>query len=212
MDSVKEPRQRLPFPGCPASEVPGPGQGRRGSPSALPSLPPQPAIPEEFLSAANASQQPPSPKLVGLARCSETAFAPNGLYQGENKALESFQRGLVIAARSTGSRSPPVAPHRGHSRVQALSQSPQAVAAAPQLSVPALALPCPVMPGQGPFNKCWPENNGSIFTKKCSAAKSGLAPAANEKIRLVFCFVLFFFFPAAEFLGKLVWGRHWSTR
>lgn len=66
-----------------------------------------------------------------------------------------------------------------------------------------------VVSGQGPFNKCWPEDNSSIFTKKCSAAKSGLIPAANEKIRLFFDLV---FFPAAEFLGKLVRGRHWSKR
>lgn len=119
MNSVKEPRQRLAFPGCPVSKVPGPGQDETPPPP----LPPQPAIPEEALSAANASQQPPSPKLAGLAGCCETAFAPNGLYQGENKALESFQSGVVIAARSRGSQSPLVAPHRGPSGVQSQPQN-----------------------------------------------------------------------------------------
>lgn len=136
MNPVKEPRQRLAFP---VREVPGPGQGETPPPP----LPPQAAIPEEALSAANASQQPPSPKLAGLARCSETAFAPNGLYQGENKTLESFQSGVVIAARSRSGRSPLVAPHRAPSGVQARPQNQQAVAADPQLNVPALALPFP---------------------------------------------------------------------
>lgn len=61
--------------------------------------------PQRALSATNASQQPPK-KLVGLARCSETAFAPNGLYQRENKALESFQREVSAAALRRGQRSP----------------------------------------------------------------------------------------------------------
>lgn len=66
------------------------------------------------------------------------------------------------------------------------------------LPLSSVSQPClchsPVLSGQGPFNKCWPEDNSSIFTKKCSAAKSGLAPAANEKIRLCdFWFFNFFF-------------------
>lgn len=56
-----------------------------------------------------------------------------------------------------------------------------------------------VVSGQGPFNKCWPEDNSSIFTKKCSAAKSGLIPAANEKISLFFG-LFFFFFLLQSFL------------
>lgn len=58
------------------------------------------------------------------------------------------------------------------------------------LSQPWLCHPT-VVSGQGPFNKCWPQDNSSIFTKKCSAAKSGLVPAANEKIRLFFGLVFF---------------------
>lgn len=90
-----------------ARGVPRPGL-RGGDPATAASLARHPS-PRRALSAANASQQPPK-KLVGLARCSETAFAPNGLYQRENKALEGFQSKAAMAAPRRGSRSPPAAP------------------------------------------------------------------------------------------------------
>lgn len=194
----------IPWLPCQPSPGPGPGEAR------LPLCPsPQPAIPEEALSlsAANASQQPPSPKLVGLAGCSETAFAPNGLYQGENKALESFQSTVVISAEAAG---PSGGTSQGTLWVQACPKAQQAAAAAPQLSVPALALLFPSGVQARPFNKCWPEDNGSIFTKKCSAAKSGLGPAANEKIKLVGFF--FFFLSCCRISWKAGMGQALEQR
>lgn len=58
MNSVEGPRQRLAFPGCPISEIPGPGQGEVRLPQ-RPSLPSQPSPRSPYLPLMLRSSLPP---------------------------------------------------------------------------------------------------------------------------------------------------------
>lgn len=204
---MKEPRQRLAFPRCLVSGVPAPGQGEARL-HHRPSLPSHPSPRRPYLPLMLRSSLPPQ-SLRAWQDAPRLHLLQMDCIGGEQSTGEFSKRSCD---RSPQQRRPVPSGGTSQGTLWGPGSAPKP---SRQWLVPLSSLSQPwlchftVVSGQGPFNKCWPEDNSSIFTKKCSAAKSGLIPAANEKIRLFFDLV---FFPAAEFLGKLVRGRHWSKR
>lgn len=191
--------------GSSARSVVSPGQGQEEARLRHCRLPCQTSAPEEALSAANASQQPPQ-SLRAWQDALRLHLLQMDCIRGRTKHWRVFKEKLQSqpAREAAG----PLWRHlTGDSAGSGLGTKTHRAAGCCPLALPSWPqLYCPMVEaGQEPFNGCWPEDSSSIFTKKCPAAKSGLTPAANEKLRLGL-----WFFPAPKFLGKLVRARIWS--
>lgn len=151
-------------------------------------LPCQTSTPEEALSAANASQQPPQ-SLRAWQDALRLHLLQMDCIRGRTKHWRVFKEKLQSqpAREAAG----PLWRHlTGDSAGSGLGTKTHQAAGCCPLALPSWPqLYCPMVEaGQQPFNGCWPEDSSSIFTKKCPAAKSGFTPAANEKLRLGLCF------------------------
>lgn len=174
--------------GSSARSAVSPGQGQEEARLRHRLLPRQTSIPEEALSAANASQQPPQ-SLRAWQDAPRLHLLQMDCIRGRTKHWRVFKEKLQ--SQPAGEAASPLWRHLagdaagsrlGPKTLRAAGRCPSALLSQPRLCCPT------VVAGQEPFNGCWPEDNSSIFTKKCPAAKSGFAPAANEKIRLGFGF------------------------
>lgn len=191
--------------GSSARSAVSPGQGQEEARLRHCRLPCQTSTPEEALSAANASQQPPQ-SLRAWQDALRLHLLQMDCIRGRTKHWRVFKEKLQSqpAREAAG----PLWRHlTGDSAGSGLGTKTHQAAGCCPLALPSWPqLYCPMVEaGQEPFNGCWPEDSSSIFTKKCPAAKSGFSPAANEKLRLGL-----WFSPAPRFLGKLVRARIWS--